>query len=561
MTILAILDVLDQASLLPRSIEHLRRVGVGRIVALDAGSTDGSLEILAEEERAGDVWCVEVSADSPGDRVRDIRSAMMRESGATWLVQVEVNEFLLPVTGTLRRLPELDRADALSIFSYNVVLGPGGALMPWPLVAADYDQVMLYARPEASFADLGVEPDRPGVERLLPPRLMVRPEAVGHLPTGEHDLDVDGGHAWRQRAARDVLVARVPLGTPDSQAIDGEGLRGLRRTHVVRSAADVLLDPAGDLQAVARTEAISRAQPWLSMAGQVCAIEGIPIRQDLKPTFPSSYPTVLVPPQHVIKLFPRDDLGQQTLVRESDGLRRAAGAPGLPIPRVIATGDLDPEWAYLVMTMVPGQALTFLLDSLDRDGVRDVAAWLGDFARRLHATALDDRSVADGIAAFSALVRHLHSGATERLRDRGALPDHLLAQVAAWLPTAAEMLDAPGGIVLAHGDLEDDHVMMSRAVDLDDRRPVAVIDFGDSRIGHPYFELGPAWWTWLNQDRRYLDAFLDAARWPGWGETGFARMAMAWTLIRCSWNPKAPPFLDQVHDLDELAVLGFGPDS
>jgi aminoglycoside phosphotransferase (APT) family kinase protein len=120
------------------------------------------------------------------------------------------------------------------------------------------------------------------------------------------------------------------------------------------------------------------------------------------------------------------------------------------------------------------------------------------------------------------------------------------------------MLTAPGGTVLTHGDLEDDHVMVSDMEDPDGFRPLAVIDFGDSVIGNPYFELGPAWWTWLNLDRSYLDAFLAAAQWPGVGTTGFARMAMAWTLIRCSWNPKSPPFLSEARDLDQLAELSFG---
>jgi aminoglycoside phosphotransferase (APT) family kinase protein len=87
---------------------------------------------------------------------------------------------------------------------------------------------------------------------------------------------------------------------------------------------------------------------------------------------------------------------------------------------------------------------------------------------------------------------------------------------------------------------------------------VAVIDFGDATIGHAGFELGPAWWTWLNQDRRYLDAFLDAAEFPGWGSASFPRLALAWSLIRCAWNPKAPPYLDDARDLDELAELAFG---
>jgi hygromycin-B 7''-O-kinase len=294
------------------------------------------------------------------------------------------------------------------------------------------------------------------------------------------------------------------------------------------------------------------------MAGQVCASEGIPVQRKLEPTYASTYPTVLAPPRHVIKFFPRERAGHAVLEAEATGLQRAARDPELPVPRLVATGSLNEEWRYLVMTRVPGQNVTFVLDSLKADAVRSMAAWTGGFARRLHAVPLEAGEIDAAAAGFAHLIARRHAEAPARLADRSALPDRLLEQVGQWLPSPDEMLGAPGHPVLIHGDLEDDHIMSTAPDDPRGFGPIAMIDFGDSLIGHPYFDLGPAWWTWLNADRRYLDAFLDAARLPGCNDPDFARMAMAWTLIRCSWVPKAPPFLDEARDLDELAELSFG---
>ena len=89
MRILAILGVLDEVELLPRSIEHLRRIGVDRIIALDAGSTDGSLDYLAEAERLGDLWTLHVSQDDPEDRTQRIKSELARDCGADWVITLQ----------------------------------------------------------------------------------------------------------------------------------------------------------------------------------------------------------------------------------------------------------------------------------------------------------------------------------------------------------------------------------------------------------------------------------------------------------------------------------------
>ena len=53
MSILALLGVLDEVELLPHAMEHLRRIGVDRIIALDAGSTDGDEHVRPTHSDAG----------------------------------------------------------------------------------------------------------------------------------------------------------------------------------------------------------------------------------------------------------------------------------------------------------------------------------------------------------------------------------------------------------------------------------------------------------------------------------------------------------------------------
>ena len=290
MSIVAILGVLDEVELLPRSLEHLRRIGVDRIIALDAGSTDGSLEVLAEAERAGDIWTLHVSQDDPGDRTERIKSELARDSGAEWVVALDTDEFLVPATGTLRGLTELDRADTLSVFRYNVVLGSDGAQLPWPLTPDAYPELLLYARPESTFPGLGLTPEQPWIQGLLEPKVMARPAVFGRLGPGDHEITVNQERPWRQLTATDLLIAHVPFSTAErfrrksrnvSQSVarnpewfeDGqgwqwvrwanalaegrtdaefaeqitplEGLKDHQRRSIVRSAADVLSDHHG----------------------------------------------------------------------------------------------------------------------------------------------------------------------------------------------------------------------------------------------------------------------------------------------------------------------------
>lgn len=545
-SVTAIVDAIESNELLPRSLEHLRRIGVDDIIVVRVGPLDVGTA-GADQRRVP-------AGTSEGEIVR-FKTELARQCRTDHVVFLDSADLLLVDGGALPRLAELSMADTLTIFRYNIVVGIGGPEMPWPLDDEAYRQVLVYARPEASFAELGWGPESPPIQLLQPPVMMGRPEAIGRVQADGQGMAVTPNASWRQRVSKGLLVATV---SQVEDVVPAETLHQLQERQIVRSARALLDDPVGDVAATIRTEALSRAQPWLSMAGRVCAVENLAVARGLDPTFPSSYPTVLVPPGHVIKLFPRSGGGHAVLAQEAAGLERAARDPRLPVPALVATGALDDEWHYLVMTRIEGDNLTFLLDELSPGTVHEIATWLGGVMRRLHATELSDAEVDDSRQAFADQVANRHREARERLADRGALPDHLLAQVDAWLPSPLEMLEAPGGPVALHGGLQDDHIMVTSRSERPHIQPVAVIDFGDAAIGHPCFELGPAWWTWLNIDRTYLDAFMRTASFPGWGDPGFPRMALAWTLIRCAWNPKPPPFLQDADDLDELAELAFG---
>ena len=325
----AILGTMDELDILPTAIEHLRRIGVSLIMVLDYGSTDGTLEYLVEAEAAGDIWLWHPSREDPTEVWGFIRAELARVSGADWVLFLDSDEFWLPASGSLHDLPELDDADVLSVMRYNVVLGSDGPQLPSRLGPSGYRDTLIYAQPIRDFATyMEKHPATPWIQGQLEPKLMARPQAIAATHAGDHSLDVRSGTRWRHAVASRVLIAHVPFRTlerferrssnvrdaislvPDRytdgigwqwvryarmadagqtreeferQILSDNELQALRVANVVRSVSDVF----EQLIPVLTTEQeyldmVLRAQPWLSLAGLACRLEGIEPNQPLQ---------------------------------------------------------------------------------------------------------------------------------------------------------------------------------------------------------------------------------------------------------------------------------------
>ncbi|MCC7179743.1 MAG: glycosyltransferase family 2 protein [Acidobacteria bacterium] len=302
--IAAIVGVKDEVELVGASIKHLRQIGVDHIIVADAGSTDGTLDVLEDERRGGDVVVTHVDPTTVVDYDTESAHAMAlaRASGADWVLFMDADEFFIPATGSLKDCRHLQDADVIVADRFNVVVTPDHLLMPTTLTPRHYGRLSLFTRqvgdfrrymddrPHASFVTV-----RPG------PKVLARPSVAAALAPGGHDVHATGA---RRAVATDLIVAHVPFTTQDRferkvanirkevemrpayfaggyawhwrrwaemtapGALDAEfarqityehALAGLRREGVVRSAAELLAERAP----------VPVAAPTASLAGRL----------------------------------------------------------------------------------------------------------------------------------------------------------------------------------------------------------------------------------------------------------------------------------------------------
>jgi hygromycin-B 7''-O-kinase len=172
----------------------------------------------------------------------------------------------------------------------------------------------------------------------------------------------------------------------------------------------------------------------------------------------------------VIKLFPppwRQDARREVAARDA--------AADLPVPALLARGDID-GWPYLLQRRLPGAPAADIWDDLPPGGKARLLRDIGALVRRLHdvvgGATLDldwDAFLAERIALVDE-----HHGAAEPWRR--------------WIRERVDSFDLPPRqTVLLHGDLTADHFLFER--DGHGRWQVTgLIDFGDARLGHPFYE-------------------------------------------------------------------------
>ena len=218
-------------------------------------------------------------------------------------------------------------------------------------------------------------------------------------------------------------------------------------------------------------------------------------RLPLEPPFPGSFPTFIVG-DIVVKLFGSAFDGERSSQIEVAVHDLLAGEPKVPAPAVVATGELfesAPTWPYVVTERVLGTAIREV--EVDAEFGAQVAAELGTIVAVLH------ELEPPAPVRNRDLLGQLRREAPDRMARYG-LPGHLVAEVSEFLA------DAEPGTTLVHGDITADHVFV------DANGVTAVIDWGDALVADRAYELPAVFLDALRGDRRHLDVFLDAARWP-----------------------------------------------
>jgi hygromycin-B 7''-O-kinase len=218
---------------------------------------------------------------------------------------------------------------------------------------------------------------------------------------------------------------------------------------------------------------------WLPALREICRREALdPATLAMAP--PGSHVVFWAGPHRLIKLF--YTVWASDEVSERVSLAHLTGWPDIPVPRLIAGGELE-GWPYLVLEPVDGTPLNEVWDEVPADDRLAICRRLGQVLAELHAVPTDGlEALTRDWKAFVAERRIAQSA--EQL-ERGADPAWL-PMIDAFLDEALLALDRSCPTVLLDADITDEHVLLERR---DGHwQMTGLIDFGDAMLGDPLYE-------------------------------------------------------------------------
>jgi hypothetical protein len=209
----ALLGVMDEVELVGPCIEHLRRIGIDHIVACDYGSSDGTLDVLERERRAGDLVIHRVVTTTVPDYERwSIQQLpLVRQMLTDWIVFLDADEFWIPESGSLCDEQYLTGFDLLVVERFNVPVTTRDEPRRVDAASfANHDDLLLFTRRTPDFrAFVEANPDVPFISVMPGPKVMARRSVITGIQPGSHDVCVAADTPVRRGSRPGLLIAHV----------------------------------------------------------------------------------------------------------------------------------------------------------------------------------------------------------------------------------------------------------------------------------------------------------------------------------------------------------------
>jgi hygromycin-B 7''-O-kinase len=260
-----------------------------------------------------------------------------------------------------------------------------------------------------------------------------------------------------------------------------------------------------------------------------------------------SRPVYAVGDRRVLKLYPT--VSAPDGVTEARVLEYLGGRLPVATPGLLACGEYENGWRYVLMSQLPGTGLDAAWPTIPRPNQDRVASQAGEMLAALHALDPGPLHGILGPADWAGFLADQRATASERQRVV-KLPGRWLSQIEGFL---ASVPAAPGRErVLLHTEMTREHLL----VNSDTWTLSGLLDFETAMIGDRAYEFAAAGLFLPRGDPRLLGRLLAA-----YGRSFDPRELLAYTLLHlhanlpeCLTEFPAPP----EPTLDSLAQTWFG---
>jgi hygromycin-B 7''-O-kinase len=296
---------------------------------------------------------------------------------------------------------------------------------------------------------------------------------------------------------------------------------------------------------------------WQPYVEAICKRHHLLPCEPIRGGLPGSCPAFIVNERWVIKLFGRLFNGAGGFAAEQQANLLVAADPAIPVPRLLAHGNLfeqpdDWPWPYLIFPYVPSISIGEVYNEIRQEDREQVAREMGILLRRLHDLPLAQTPpLIASWRPYRAFLADLHESCRARHQQWGTLPPHLVDQIDRYLLPIDGFIDEHARPHLIHADLTPDHLL--GRLDGDRWTTLALIDFGDARVGNLYYELVALHVDTFRQDKRLLRIFLDSYGLDAGQRRTLPHLAMSATLL-FEYNDLALVFASH-HSAHHIATL------
>lgn len=228
--VVAYVGVMDEVELIERQIRHLYNIGVGHVVVIDSGSTDGTVEVVRDYAAAGKVTLIDgyrFAIDSAA-KLRKQYEASLEEANPDWILIQDADDFIIPRSGDIRQSLAGKSADVVRLERFNVPVIAGKPLWPDEIRPDTFGDLKIFLDAIGGFRKhLKENPETPWIRGKVMQKVAARPSCVKGVKMGGHDIIPVDGVVLEYETADDILVAHVPFSSYDRFQLKVENIREL----------------------------------------------------------------------------------------------------------------------------------------------------------------------------------------------------------------------------------------------------------------------------------------------------------------------------------------------
>eukprot|EP01124_Arcella_intermedia_P003944 TRINITY_DN12224_c0_g1_i2.p1 TRINITY_DN12224_c0_g1~~TRINITY_DN12224_c0_g1_i2.p1 ORF type:complete len:284 (-),score=51.22 TRINITY_DN12224_c0_g1_i2:23-874(-) len=220
------------------------------------------------------------------------------------------------------------------------------------------------------------------------------------------------------------------------------------------------------------------------------------------------------------------------------------------------------RWPYCIQNYIPGRPIHDLYPSMDPPARHTSARFLGKILRRIHSLDIRQHALSPPQPwhLFSQFLEYERRHFLEKQKDLKAFDPKLLESIEKdYLPKfGSQLFSSSEPPVFLHADVTDENLI--GRLEGKTWHPIGVLDFGDSRLGDPLYDLIPIHIDIFKCDKALTMSLMESYGLEYWkGQSRFAYRAMCYTIMH--EQPavlgvfRSHPEWKQIQDIKELEKL------